>query len=269
MWEAICDKIRKRKTLEVALKLTEYRIENEKFHKSYTFALISDLHGSPAGEAIELLRDARPDAIFAAGDIFERLDGTRDSENEAGFELLTAAAKIAPTYYSYGNHELGGNRSWLPKKNNDKKEFVITEKNAKRLTDTGVVLLDNGYCICDGVAIGGIRSGAINEGRVPEISWIDDFCRLREPKVLVCHHPEYYKKYLCDKNIDLIVSGHAHGGQWRFFGQGIFAPGQGIFPKYTAGVYENRLVVSRGMKEARKIPRIFNPTEVVIIKING
>ena len=80
------------------MKLTEYRIKNENFKKSYTFALISDLHGSPAGEAIELLSSSKPDLILAAGDIFERLDGTRDSENEAGFELLTAAAKIAPTY---------------------------------------------------------------------------------------------------------------------------------------------------------------------------
>lgn len=250
------------------MKLTEYRIKNENFKKSYTFALISDLHGSPAGEAIELLSSSKPDLILAAGDIFERLDGTRDSENEAGFELLTAAAKIAPTYYSYGNHELGGNLSWLRGKNNKKKEFIISEQNAKRLENTGVALLDDEYRLFDGLAIAGLRSGAINEGNAPCLSWLEEFCRESAPKVLICHHPEYYKQYLREKNIDLIVSGHAHGGQWRFFGQGVFAPGQGIFPKYTSGVYENRLVVSRGMKEARKIPRIFNPTEVVVIKIN-
>lgn len=250
------------------MKLTEYRIKNENFKKSYTFALISDLHGSPAGEAIELLSSSKPDLILAAGDIFERLDGTRDSENEAGFELLTAAAKIAPTYYSYGNHELGGNRSWMPKKKTKKKQFVISESNAERLKKTGVTLLDDSYVALDGLVIGGLRSGMINEGHVPVTAWLDEFCALNESKILISHHPEYFKKYLNEKNIDLIVSGHAHGGQWRFFGQGVFAPGQGIFPKYTSGVYENRLVVSRGMKEARKIPRIFNPTEVVVIKIN-
>jgi len=250
------------------LRLTEYKIEYQKFKKGYTVALLSDLHGSPAGEASEILRAVHPDIILAAGDVFERLDGTRDAENEAGFELLTAAAKIAPTFYSYGNHELGGTRSWLPRKGGAKREFVITGKNAARLAATGVTLLDDSFVTCDGLAIGGLRSGAINEGRLPDTSWLGEFCGLGEPKVLVCHHPEYFKKYLRDKNIDLIVSGHAHGGQWRFFGQGVFAPGQGIFPRYTSGVYENRLVVSRGMKEARKIPRIFNPTEVVVVKIN-
>jgi len=250
------------------LKLTEYKIKNEKFKKSHTFALISDLHGSPAGDAIEILSRVSLDVILASGDIFERLDGTRDSENEAGFELLAAAAKIAPTFYSFGNHELGGNRSWMPKKQTEKKEFVISENNAERLKNTGVTLLDDSYVTFDGLAIGGLRSGAINEGRVPDTAWLDGFCALSEPKILISHHPEYFKKYLKNKDIDLIVSGHAHGGQWRFFGQGVFAPGQGIFPRYTSGVYENRLVVSRGMKEARKIPRIFNPTEVVVIKIN-
>lgn len=250
------------------MKVTEYKIKSEKFNKSYVIGLVSDLHGSPADKVIEALKNASVDLIFAAGDIFERLDGTRDSENEAGFELLSAAAEIAPTFYSYGNHELGGTRSWLPKKSNEKKEFVVSERNAKMLENTGVTLLDDEYCIFDGIAIGGMRSGAINEGRSPCLSWLDDFCALDEPKVLICHHPEYYEKYLREKNIDLIVSGHAHGGQWRFFGRGVFAPGQGIFPRYTSGVYEGRLVVSRGLKEARRIPRIFNPTEVVVIKIN-
>ena len=251
------------------MKLTEYRIKNENFKKSYTVALVSDLHGSPTDEAIDILSRVEPDVILAAGDIFERLDGTRDAENEAGFTLLSASSKIAPTFYSYGNHELGGTRSWLPKKRNEKKEFTISERNAKRLEATGVRILDDEYVVFGGIAFGGMRSGAINEGRAPRLSWLDDFCRENAPKVLICHHPEYFEKYLLNKNIDLIVSGHAHGGQWRFFGRGVFAPGQGIFPKYTSGVYENRLVVSRGMKKARKIPRIFNPTEVVIIKING
>jgi predicted MPP superfamily phosphohydrolase len=87
------------------------------------------------------------------------------------------------------------------------------------------------------------------------------------PKILLCHHPEYYERYLKDKSIDLTVSGHAHGGQWRFFGKGVFAPGQGIFPRYTSGVYDGKLVVSRGLKPARIIPRFFNAPEVVIIDI--
>ena len=74
--------------------------------------------------------------------------------------------------------------------------------------------------------------------------------------------------YLKERGIDLLLSGHAHGGQFQFFGQGVFAPGQGIFPKYTTGVHDGRFVISRGLcNTAKPIPRLFNPTELVIIDI--
>ena len=88
------------------------------------------------------------------------------------------------------------------------------------------------------------------------------------PHLLLCHHPEYYPEYIRDTVIELTVAGHAHGGQWNFFGRGVFAPGQGLFPKYTAGVYDGgRLIVSRGATNTVKVPRFFNPTETVIINI--
>ena len=73
--------------------------------------------------------------------------------------------------------------------------------------------------------------------------------------------------HIKQQDIDLVVSGHAHGGQWRFFGRGVFAPGQGLFPKYTAGVHDDRLVISRGLKKTVMPPRIFNPLEIVVIDI--
>ena len=86
------------------------------------------------------------------------------------------------------------------------------------------------------------------------------------PRLLLCHHPEYYPDYIRGTDIELTVSGHAHGGQWSIFGRGVFAPGQGLFPKYTAGVYDGgRLVVSRGVTNTVRIPRFFNPTEIVVI----
>ena len=87
--------------------------------------------------------------------------------------------------------------------------------------------------------------------------------------MLLCHHPEYYPKYIKDLPVDLTLSGHAHGGQWRLFGRGAYAPGQGIFPKYTAGVYENRLLVSRGLGNLYIVPKINNPPEILKIKISS
>ena len=117
-----------------------------------------------------------------------------------------------------------------------------------------------------GIAFGGLSSGLIRYDMRPDVAWLEEFCRVDAPRVLLCHHPEYYEPYLKDLPIDLIVSGHAHGGQWRFFGRGVFAPGQGLFPKYTSGVHDGRFVISTGMKSGRKIPRLFNEPEIVWIE---
>lgn len=247
------------------MKLSAHHIENKKFTKKYRFAIISDLHNSDVTEAIEILKSAHPNFILAPGDIFESLDGDAKKAGENGFLLLSAAAKIAPTFVSLGNHELGGAHSWLPRPKKELDKPLISEENRKLINESGAILLENEYMLLDSLAIGGLSSGARGE---PDTSWLDDFSSLEVPKVLLCHHPEYYKKYIRDKNIELVVSGHAHGGQWRFFGRGVFAPGQGIFPKYTSGVYDGRLAVSRGMKKARIIPRIFNSTEVFLLVVN-
>ena len=88
-----------------------------------------------------------------------------------------------------------------------------------------------------------------------------------DPGQLLCHHPEYWPRYVRDLPVDLTLSGHAHGGQIRLFGQGLFAPGQGLFPRYTSGVHEGRLVISRGLANTTRIPRLFNPTELVCVHL--
>jgi predicted MPP superfamily phosphohydrolase len=140
-----------------------------------------------------------------------------------------------------------------------------TEENLQRIKDSGVELLIDRYIIRGGIAFGGLASGLILEDHVPDLAFIEAFSRLSEPKVLLCHHPEYYEPYVKNLPIELTLSGHAHGGQWRFFGRGVYAPGQGLFPKYTSGMHEGRFIISRGLKRTFFPPRIFNPTEIVII----
>ena len=97
-------------------------------------------------------------------------------------------------------------------------------------------------------------------------SWgLDAFCAAPGYRILLCHHPEYYSKYLRDLDIPLILSGHAHGGQVRIFGHGLYSPGQGVLPKLTSGVKDGRLVISRGLANRQKIPRLFNPPEIVYV----
>ena len=252
---------------------TEYALKLDNVGRKLTLALLSDLHSSPSTDVsamISLLREKRPDYILMPGDIFERLDGNRTEWTLAGLELMRGASEIAPAMYSFGNHENGGLQSWNLFKWR-KKYFLpkyFSPQELDLIFDSGATVLDDAYVIEDGIAFGGLTSGFINQGRKPNIDWLDNFCALNCPKILLCHHPEYYEKYLKDKNIDLIVSGHAHGGQWRFFDRGLFAPGQGIFPKYTSGVHDGRFVVSRGLKDGGKIPRIFNRPEIIFLKIN-
>ena len=252
------------------MKITEYSIKCEKFDRECVFALVSDLHGDDPSGIIDLLGEMKPDYILAPGDLFEPLDSSEnDKKNEAGFKLLAACAALAPTFFSPGNHELGGLRSWSLKwKFGRSKEKEYSPENLRKISESGAVFLDDSFTVVDGIAFGGIASALIREDKVPDLAPLDEFFKTDAPKVLLCHHPEYYEPYLKDKDVDLIVAGHAHGGQWRIFGRGVFAPGQGLFPKYTSGVHDNTLVISRGLKRGRRIPRIFNPPEIVKIVIN-
>ena len=245
-----------------------------------TIALVTDLHEHDPTEVLEILREAKPDVITVAGDTLERhrrgenLDrgdrscisrlicaGIRAAENlgdilhlekqevqtENAYRFFREAGKIAPVVLSQGNHEL----------------YLSSEDRAV-MAEAGVSLLDNKSTEIGGILFGGIPSkqatGAL------DTAFLETFSASSKYKVLLCHHPEYYP-YLSQYPIDLILSGHCHGGQIRVFGRGIFAPGQGILPKYHHGVYDGRLVVSAGCANTAPIPRWGNEPEVVIVRL--
>lgn len=247
------------------MKKIVYEIKRGRFPKAICVALVSDLHGGDPSDVTEMLRAERPDYILMPGDIFERLDGRNTEIFRNGLRLLREASAIAPVFYSPGNHEDGGTHSYRKRSGNSVIERAYDGSAIEAIRSSGAVMLENSFILKDGIAFGGLLSGVINEGSVPDLSFLDDFCACDAPKILLCHHPEYYERYLRGLDLDLIVSGHAHGGQWRFFGRGVYAPGQGIFPKYTHGVHDGRLVISTGLKVSA-IPRFFNPPEVVFIK---
>ena len=251
---------------------TKYQIKLANLPGNMRIAVLADMHGSHGCDVdaiVEHLRIAAPDIALMPGDVFERLDGLRLKRNEKAFELVERASKICPVYLSVGNHENGGTHSWNIIKWCGVKSIprYFDKGELERIEKCGGVFLDDKYAEFKGVRIGGLSSGLINEHRLPYLDWLDDFCDFDGVKILMCHHPEYFEKYLEGKSVDLVVSGHAHGGQWRIFGRGVFAPGQGIFPKYTQGVHHGRLVISRGLKRAVVIPRFFNKPEVVIIDL--
>lgn len=223
--------------------------------KQYRIALVADLHDRDGGTIIASLRSEKPDIITIAGDLTNNFPGTRE-----GFPpFLSACAAIAPTFYALGNHE-----------------FSFTAADMTLARQSGAVLLMDEYVSHGPLCIGGLtsqtRPARLSHRRKtvpPRLDWLSDFERQPGYKLLINHHPEYYRPYLRERNIDLILSGHAHGGQIRIFNRGLFSPGQGILPKYTHGLHDGRLIVSAGLANTvRFLPRWGNPTELVYIEIN-
>jgi predicted MPP superfamily phosphohydrolase len=237
---------------------THYHLAALPNGKQLDIALVTDLHSCPHEDLVERLRAASPDIILLGGDIMENEELA--DESMPGYAFLRSCAAIAPTYYSLGNHETIGS-------NKKSTQFVlgVPEDVGTRIAKTGVTLLHNESVLADGVRICGLASGLSKKGNHPNEAVLAEFANAKEFRILLCHHPEYYEPYIRKTNIDLTVCGHAHGGQWRIFGRGVFAPGQGIFPKYTSGVIDNRCVISRGVGDHTVIPRIANPRELIII----
>ena len=254
------------------MKITEYRIKSNKISKKFKIALVSDTHDRAVGNIIDALKAISPDIIMIPGDLTTRLD-LREGEaavNERGeivshkeaFKLLNEASKLAPTYYSLGNHELCGHYY--------KRNFghSILPENLKKINESGAILLDDAFVRADNTVIGGLTSGKTNRDLVPHTDWLENFAAEDGFKILLCHHPEYYKKYLEKYKFDLILSGHAHGGQIRIFGRGLYAPGQGVLPKYTKGLHDGRLVIGTGLcNTGGIIPRVLNPREIVTVEV--
>ncbi|MFQ8733842.1 MAG: hypothetical protein ACLSAC_27290 [Enterocloster bolteae] len=98
--------------------------------------------------------------------------------------------------------------------------------------------------------------------------FMDDSCF----KLLLVHYPEYFLDGIEDLPIDLALCGHAHGGIIRIpFVGGVYAGEQGFFPELTEGMHElgnSTVIVSRGLGNSHKIPRINNKPELVVIDVN-
>lgn len=226
----------------------------------------ADFHSSESDmntvKTLGLIEKSDPDLIVCPGDIFNHTDSYSVTlpKNQNGLTLLTEMTKIAPVVYSIGNHEHGMNK-----------------ENKATLAERDIIVLDDSYVEIAGIAVGGLTTGYLLERKEyetepsPNLGFIDEFAAVDGFKLLLCHHPEYYPKFIRGKGIDLTVSGHAHGGQWRIFSRGVYAPGQGFFPKYTGGVHDfgsEHLAISRGMTNTVPIPRFFNPCEILVLELS-
>ncbi|MBE6589079.1 MAG: hypothetical protein E7643_02760 [Ruminococcaceae bacterium] len=255
----LCVYLHKRKKFK--LKVTRYTLASPS-PSPLRIALAADLHDEGHRETLEAIRAAAPDLILIPGDLTDD-EGLLEADAPA-YDFLRECASIAPTYYSLGNHEIACYHRGNPWRHPT--PIPPTQECRERIRETGAVLLDNDCVMHGSICICGLTSGINKKENKPNAAALSSFAEREGYRILLCHHPEYYVPYIKETKIDLTVCGHAHGGQWRIFGRGIYSPGQGLFPKYTAGVLDGRCIISRGIGNHTFIPRIFNAPEVILIE---
>jgi len=245
----------------------------------YRIAQISDLHSASFGPDNKRLLDAlsaeKPDLIVLTGDLVSRTD----TDFSTALSFARAASAIAQTCYVPGNHEGSLNES------------VSYEQLQEGLREAGVTLLDNQSIVLSregsSVSLIGIQDPRFalaypfmevitsEEIELKTETYISDTLRTLTERadcyqILLSHRPEYLPIY-AEFDVDLVFSGHAHGGQIRLpFLGGIWAPGQGFFPAYDSGLYtvgETNLVVSRGLGSSSFPVRVNNRPEIILVTL--
>ena len=254
-----------------ALELNTYTVTSSRLPQSfdgYRIAHVSDLHNAEMGEDNEkllaMLREADPDMIAITGDLID----SRKTDVGVALQFIQEAMKIAPCYYVSGNHEARVN------------EY---EELKTGLISAGVIILEDAQTE---ISIGGesITLIGVNDPSFQTDYLFGDSETVMSSKltelhtdrdgftILLSHRPELFDTY-ADHDVDLVLSGHAHGGQFRLpFIGGLVAPNQGLFPEYDAGIYTDgntNMLVSRGIGNSILPFRINNRPEVILIELQA
>lgn len=231
-----------------------------------TIVHISDLHNKSFGKnqeyILKKISSCQPDIIFVTGDLIDR----RRYDLDTALLFIEGAMDIAPIYYVAGNHE-----AWSGEYENIRRELM----------DRGVIVLDdrkvelvreNARIEILGLSDPNFLTSSYFdekntsrlEGYISEMADDDTF------QILLSHRPELMDIYV-KNNIDMIFSGHAHGGQFRIPGiGGILAPDQGFPPKYTSDshtIKRSTMYVSRGLGNSIIPIRIFNRPEIIVVRL--
>ncbi|MBQ9120408.1 MAG: metallophosphoesterase [Lachnospiraceae bacterium] len=228
---------------------------------------ISDFHNAKFGKGnqglVQKVKSAAPDIIVITGDFID----SRRTDIAVSLAFAKELTEIAPCYYVTGNHE-----SRLKEEELGKLEQGLLAAGVVVLRDKKVLIEKNG----EQMALVGIED--------PDFSkdWNEITANVMREKIdalteedcftiVLSHRPEYYEAYK-DAKVNLVLAGHAHGGQIRLpFVGGVIAPHQGLFPKYDAGLYredEFALMVSRGIGNSLCPVRVNNPPEIVVLELH-
>ena len=254
-----------------ALEVNEYEIVSDRIPEAFTgfrIAQVSDLHNKDFGEGygklLNLLSQINPDIIVVTGDLID----SRQTDLDVALEFAWQAGKIARVYYVSGNHEARVPEYEDLKIGLVKAGVVMLENQKVQITKEGesITLMgiddpsfQESYLFGDAE---GVARQAISDLQNESDGYT----------ILLSHRPELFDTYV-DSGVDLVFSGHAHGGQFRLpFVGGLVAPNQGLFPEYDAGQFtrENTtMIVSRGVGNSIIPVRFNNRPEIVVAQLKS
>lgn len=249
--------------LDERLILRTYTVVSPKLTAEVRLAVVTDFHSSDnADDVVAMVASCAPDAVLLVGDLFD--DDTANRPTERTLSLMRQLSALYPCYYVSGNHEAWTGEMDALYQQTEEAGVTVLRMSSGVLTVRGQRIALCG--IPDPYEM--VFSGApdTEEQLRQALEDVDsaDFT------VLLAHRPELLAKY-AQFPLDLVVSGHAHGGQVRIPGvlNGLYAPNQGWFPKLAGGAYTQdgtTLIVSRGFAVRTRLPRIFNRPEVVLVR---
>lgn len=244
---------------------TEYTVASEELPAAFdgaTIVQVSDLHNATFGKdqssLIKKVAAANPDVIFLTGDL---IDSNR-YDLEASLVLVDALVEMSKVYYVTGNHEVASNNIEEITAALRKRDVMVLEDEQVEWEKGQSSIQIAG--INDPLTEPEIHGDEATQESLEHAQLTDNFT------LLLAHRPEYFPMY-AEAGVDVVFSGHAHGGQIRIPGLGgLVAPGQGWFPKVTEGIFEkdqSKMVVSRGLGNSTFPVRIFNLPEIVVVTL--
>lgn len=266
--------------LLLSVAISNYHIKTVTYNYSSSDAssakivLLSDLHGKAYGDNNERLLKKiiaqEPDIICLAGDFIDEDNTEKDIEEF--LDLLESLKKVAPVYYSYGNHDYAYFNA---------NGFTVIDK----IKNIDCTVLEENYVDVEvngcKIRLGGMYDYAFNQQYHSSEDWhsdstyqfLKDFTDTDRTKILMCHRPEcFIYEEASQWNIDYVLCGHTHGGIWRLpIIGGLIAPEQGLFPEYDYGEFELeniKMIISSGLSGYKIIPRLFNSPEITVIELN-
>jgi phosphoesterase len=249
--------------LDERLILRTYTVASPKLTAEVRLAVVTDFHSSDnADDVVAMVASCAPDAVLMVGDMFD--DDTQNRPTERTLSLMRQLSAQYPCYYVSGNHEAWTGEMDALYQQTEEAGVTVLRMSSGVLTVRGQRIALCGIPDPYEMVFSGAPDTEEQLRQAMENVDSADFT------VLLAHRPELLAKY-AQFPFDLVVSGHAHGGQVRIPGvlNGLYAPNQGWFPKLAGGAYTQdgtTLIVSRGLAVRTRLPRIFNRPEVVLVR---